>query len=236
MKSSLLAIIISITLTGCINTPPHYERIAGAFLQSKGESKETIEKLTTRSPLTAEEAERLVTYDNISVLNLLGSNPGTPYPILEKLSKHGCFEVRTGVASNRKAPLELLLSLRTKNKSTTVNTILVMNPQIPKEILQEMYDNKETTLCFFVGNPNCPEAIMRFAATKGDGFDRRCLVENPNLPVDLFELLKNDPDPSTRVNLGANPKIPRHILEELKNDPNEIVRRDLRNVKYQNKD
>ncbi len=238
MYKIITAIIICAILTGCFlaNSPPFYGRDARSYLTSKGEDSKIIQKLIEYVPLTKDEAEILFKYNDIAVLHLLGSNQGTPVYILEKLSDHCNFEVRTGVASNENAPLPLLLKLRTKNRYTTENLVLSENPAIPKDILREMYHNNETSLWGLAANPNCPEEIMILAAKSNDWMDRSSIGSNHNIPIELFDILKNDTDSLNLLHLTSNPKIPRSIFneikEKLKNDKDERIRRDIMNMKF----
>ncbi|MFA6292792.1 MAG: hypothetical protein WC637_13475 [Victivallales bacterium] len=218
--------LLCVFIFGCvINSPPFYNEQAKMFLGQHGANYDLIDKLTTYKPLSPEEAGELAKCKDVAVLHLVGYNPGTPLPILQQLARHTNFEVRTGVAANKNAPLDLLLQLRTPNKYTTVNATLASNPKIPTNILQEMSRNGEASINNFLRNPNCPVEFMREAAEKKNSFLTLCMVRNPSLPSDLFELFKNDPLPAVRVNLIGNPSVPLDVLEYLQNDQNEEVQR-----------
>lgn len=217
-----ISLLLALFLYSC-NSPPLYESRARIYLKIKNVSQSVITRLTLRQALTKSEVEMLVQFDYIPVLHLVGANPGTPVEILERLAKHHDFEVRTGVAANNHAPLDLLLPLRTVGEYTTVNSVLATNPQIPQSVLWEMYRNREALLASLAGNENCPQELMREIASKGDWLDRLSLARNPSLPPDLFERLKDDPNKLIRANLARNPSLPPHLFETMKNDPEKMV-------------
>ncbi len=199
-----LLMALAVTLAAC-NAPPLYEKRAREFLAKQGVSSSVIARLEERRPPTADEAAALTQYDNIAVLHLVGNNPGTPRPLLERLSKHHNFEVRTGVAYNPTTPLDLLLPLRTPGQYTTVNEHLARNPQIPQEILWEMYRNGEAQRISLGMNPNCPREIMVEIVTSGNEGERTWLAANPNLPPELMDRLEKDPSELVRKFLAQNP-------------------------------
>jgi hypothetical protein len=222
-----IALLLALFLCSC-NSPPHYALRAEAYLKMKNVSQSVITRLTQRQALTKNEVEMLVQFDYIPVLHLVGANPGTPVAILEQLAKHHHFEVRTGIAANQHAPLDLLLPLRTMGEYTTVNRALASNSRIPQIVLWEMYRNHEAGLTSFASNENCPQELMREIASKGNWLDRQCLARNPSLPPDLFERLKDDPNKLVRANLAMNPSLPPPLFEKMKNDPEKMVQNYLR--------
>lgn len=205
MKRIVLA-SMALLLGGCpMNTPPMYERDARVFLQSQGVEAELVTKLTRHEILTAAEVARLQDYDNVAVKHLLGANLGTPPELLTTLAKHSNFEVRTGVASNPKAPLPVLLSLRVPGRYDTVNLVLSGNPMLPQKVLREMYNTGEAGVLGLARNPNLPEDMMRAIDERGDSLVRSTLARNPNLPRDLLE--KYLDDETLRNNARANPQV-----------------------------
>lgn len=203
---ALLPLLLGIW-SGCsANEPPLYEKQAREFLWKKGASNDVIDKLTKGKPLTSAEAEQLAKYENTAVLHLLGGNASTPQPIVDKLSRHTDFEVRSGVAANPNASTELLLNLRTVGKYTTVNTMLARNPRIPQTVLWDMHRNGEALLSSFAMNPNCPPELMREISAKGDEIDRAWLATNPNLPEDVAQKLAQDRSQMVRSYFEMNPK------------------------------
>jgi hypothetical protein len=202
---ALLPLLVGIWFGCSANEPPSYERQAREFLWKKGVPNDLVDKLTKGKPLQPAEAEQLAQYENTAVLHLLGGNPGTPQPIVAKLSRHTDFEVRSGVAVNPNASTELLLTLRTVGKYTTVNSMLARNPRIPQNVLWEMHRKREAHMADLAMNPNCPQELMRTIAAKGNDIDRAWLATNPNLPADLAKTLANDSSPMVRGHFESNP-------------------------------
>jgi hypothetical protein len=160
---SLLTLDVCMLISGC-NKPPAYEHDARSFLARNGVSGGVINRLVRREPLEASEVDALAQYENVAVLHLLAANPSAPEKILRKLAKHSNEEVRTGVASNQTAPLALLLALRSKGLYSTINEHLASNPQVPEDVLYEMYQGREASDRSFVISPNCPVDIMHKVA------------------------------------------------------------------------
>ena len=208
---------------GC-NEPPLYEKHAREFLRTQGISNDIIEKLTARQPLEPDVAEQLLRYENVGVLHLLAANPGTPQAIIDRLARHKNFEVRTGVASNPNVSLDLLLSLRTPGKYTTVNAVIARNPRLPQAIIWEMHKNGEAGYLYFGMNPNCPADLMREIGAKGDWLARGWLAQNPNLPEDVVQKLARDKREDVRMRLTFNPNLPEDVLQTLARDSSKLVR------------
>ncbi|MCW8964571.1 MAG: hypothetical protein OQL16_12305 [Gammaproteobacteria bacterium] len=198
-----VVLILGLTIIGC-NAPPLYNKNAREFLQEQGFEKDVISKLTTRQPLDAGIAEQLSQYENINVLHLLGANPGTPPYIIDRLAKHEHFEVRTGVATNPNAPLELLLSFRSKGEYTSVNNALARNPRLSPSTIWEMYENGEAGHVSFGLNPNCPPKLMRIIANEGNETARAWLATNRNLTGDVMQKLAQDESKLVRNYLARN--------------------------------
>ena len=197
---------IAVLLSGCpMNTPSTYPRDARLYLQSHGVEAGLITKLTRHETLTATEVARLQDFDNVAVQHLLGANLGTPAALLATLAKHPNFEVRTGVASNPKAPLAVLLSLRVPGRYETVNNVLSGNPMLPQKVLREMYRTGEAGVLGLASNPNLPEDMMRAIDKEGDALAHSTLARNPKLPRDLLE--KYLADKTLRNSALANPQI-----------------------------
>lgn len=188
-----------------VNAPPLYEARARAFLEKRGVAADLIARLEERRPLRAAEAHALARYDDVAVLHLVGNNAGTPREVLERLSRHVDFEVRTGVAYNASAPLELLLPLRTPGQYSTVNETLARNPRLPQELLREMVRNGEAQRVSLAMNPNCPREIMAEIAASGNDLERTWLAANPGLPPELVRRLEADPLELVRRRLAENP-------------------------------
>lgn len=190
--------------------PPAWERDARAFLVQNGTRSDVIDRLVQRRPLTVNEVREMARYNNVAVLHLLAENPGVPENMLRKFAMHSNLDVRTGVAANRSAPLDLLLALRTPGKYSTLNEHIACNPQVPSHVLMEMYRNGEASDRSFVINQNCPTEIMRTVARVGRDIDRAWLATNPNLPDDIIQGLSRDPSSMVRNHLATNPKSPKH--------------------------
>ena len=206
----MLVATATIAMSGCsFNTPPLYHQRAESYLNIWRVSPVTIKKLINGhlpgNSLTEREARDLSRSWSVPVLHLVGANPGTPPDILKKLASHGNFEVRTGVAGNANAPLDLLLSLRTIGQYTTVNHYLAGNAAIPQQVLEEMYRNGEAGPVAFAINANLPVQIMAKIAHSEDLLARTHLAANPGLPEDLKDLLEKDSSESVRAYLATNP-------------------------------
>ena len=219
----IILLLLLALLAGC-NEPPQYAEHAREFLRAQGISSDIIEKLTTRQPLEPAEAEQLSRYENVGVLHLLGENPGTPQAIIDRLARHENFEVRTGVASNPNLPLDLLLSLRTPGKYTTVNAVVARNPRLPQAVIWEMHKNGEAGYLYFAMNPSCPRELMREIAAKGDSLARGYLAENPNIPDDILQGLAQDKDEDVRMRVTFNRNLPAGVACLLVQDQSELVR------------
>lgn len=200
----ILPVVLLLALAAC-NEPPLYPTRARDFLQEQGVAEATIERLVRRRPLAVAEVELLSGYDNVPVLHLLGANPATPEPLLRRLGAHSNFEVRTGIAGNPRAPVDLLLGLRTKGKYTTVNEVLARNPRLPEDVIREMRRNGEAQDLGFAMNPALPEDLMREIAGSDKELTRHWLARNPSLPDDVIGRLANDPAPFVRKGLERNP-------------------------------
>ncbi len=202
---AVLAIVLSIlSVPGC-NEPPLYRQRARAFLEQQNVAPATIAKLVEIRPLTGRESAMLAQFDSVPVLHLLGANPSLPRPMVERLAKHPDYEVRTGLATNPKAPLELLMGFRTPGRYTTLNNSLARNPRIPKAILWEMYENGEAGLTSFALNPNSPTRLLFRIADEGSEVDRAWLATNPSLPEALMSRLERDGSRVVRRYLETNP-------------------------------
>jgi hypothetical protein len=198
-------------LTGCLsNAPPMYGRDARQFLQAQGVEAELIDRLTRHETLTAEEVAGLAGYENIAVKHLLGANLGAPPEFLAELARHPHLEVRTGVASNPRAPMEVLLSLRVPGRYDTVNLALSGNPMLPQSLLREIYENGEAGLLGLARNPNLPEDLMYAIDRRGDSLELAHLARNPRLPRDLLDKYLADNRPEIRnaaqVNAQLDPR------------------------------
>ena len=233
-RSSVLLLLLPL-FAGC-NEPPLYETHTHEFLQAQGVSSDLIEKLTTRQPLTSDEAEEISRYEHIGVLHLLGENSGTPQAIIDRLARHSNFEVRTGVAANPSVPLALLLSLRTPGAYTTVNAAIARNPRLPQAIIREMHKNGEANSLDFGMNPNCPPELMREIAANWDSFTRGELAQNQNIPEDVIHTLAQDKSEDVRMRLTFNPNLPEDVVEMLARDHSQLVRDHAkRNPRYNRK-
>ena len=207
MRLLILVSVVSL-LVGCpVNTPPMYSRNARAFLLAQGVEAALVKKLTDHEILTDAEVERLQDYDNVAVKHLLGANLGTPPELLTALAKHPNFEVRTGVATNPKAPLAVLLSLRVPGRYDTVNLALSRNPMLPQKLLREMYNTGESDVLGLAMNPNLPEDLMRAIDKTGDSHARSTLARNARLPRDLLDKYLADATPTIHSSAQVNPQI-----------------------------
>lgn len=214
MRRSVIVVSIALLLAGCpVNTPPMYSREAREFLQAQGIEAALIRKLTDYEILTSVEVVRLQGYDNVAVKHLLGANLGTPPKLLVTLAAHPSFEVRSGVASNPRAPLALLLSLRVPGRYDTVNLALSRNPMLPQNLLREMYNTGEAGVLGLAMNPNLPEDLMRAIDKASDWLAQATLARNPKLPRDLLDKYLADDRPAIRnsaqVNAQINPRYKR---------------------------
>lgn len=200
----LLSISISTLLLAGCNAPPMYEGNARAFLQAQGVDAALSEKLSRHETLTEAEVVMLQGYENIAVKHLLGANLGTPPELLAELARHPDFEVRTGVASNPKTPMAVLLSLRTPGRYTTLNGALSGNPMLPQKLLREMYNAGEAEVLDLATNPNLPEDLMRAIDKKGDWLAHSQLASNPKLPRDLLDKYLADKNEAVRGRAQSN--------------------------------
>jgi hypothetical protein len=198
-------LVVLVVNTGC-NSPPLYESKARRFLESRKVPSETIEKLVTRQPLETSEVTRLMQFTDIAVLHLVGSNPGTSEELLRRLAQHRNLEVRTGVAGNANAPLELLLRLRVKGRYDTVNEYLASNPKIPSEVLLDMKRRNEAGYGSFARNSNCPREVMGEILRKGSEIEKAWLAANPNLSDEHAQRLSKEPSNIIRNYLAQNPR------------------------------
>lgn len=221
----IILLLLLVLFAGCLpNEPPQYETRAREFLRAQEISNEIIEKLTTTQPLDPDVAEQLSHFENVGVLHLLGRNPGTPQAILDMLARHKNFEVRTGVASNPNLSLDLLLSLRTPGKYTTVNAAVAQNSRLPQAVIWEMHRNGEAGYLYFAMNTSCPQELMREIAAKGDWLARGYLAQNPNIPEDIVQKLAQDKSDDVRMRLTFNPNVPAAIVCLLNQDKSQLVR------------
>lgn len=203
MKRLISIIISTLLLAGC-NAPPMYEGNARAFLQAQGVDAALSKRLSKHETLTEAEVVILQGYENIAVKHLLGANLGTPPELLAELATHPDSEVRTGVASNPKTPLAVLLSLRTPGRYTTVNTWLSGNPMLPQKLLREMYNTGEAGMLELATNPNLPEDLMRAIDENGDWLAHSQLARNPKLPRDLLDKYLADKNEAVRGSAQSN--------------------------------
>lgn len=206
MKTILPIIVLFLLLSSCGNEPPLYQMRAKEYLRSKGVSEDLIIRLSNREDISASEAERLSAYPNVPVLHLLASNPSTPEKILLKLIDHSSFEVHTGLVSNPSTPIDIVLKFRTKGEYTTVNDYISRNPNLPAEILIEMYNLGEIGKTGPALNPNCPKILLWRIFNEGTPADHAWLATNPNLPKELINKLENSGDSVVQQHLLTNPK------------------------------
>ena len=206
MRRLIVIVSVALLVPGC-NAPPMYESNAREFLRAQGVEAELVEKLSNYTALTPDEVLRLQVYENVAVKHLLGSNLGTDPELLTALAKHPDLEVRTGVASNPKAPMTVLLSLRSPGRYTTVNAVLSGNPMLPQTLLREMYSNGETTSVSLASNPNLPEDMMRAIDKAGGYLEIPTLARNPALPRDLLDKYLADQSEMVRGSAQSNPQI-----------------------------
>lgn len=199
-----LTALLLVALSAC-DDPSLYEMNAREFLETKGVDIEIIERLTMRMPLDGALLGTLARYGNISVLHLVGENPGTPGQLLAQLAGHDSLEVRTGVAVNPNTPLDALLKLRMPGRYTTQNNALARNPALPPSVLLEMYRSGEAGAISLGMNPNSPPELLRSIASGGTELDRSWLATNPGLPEDVARLLADDPSRMVREHLQNNP-------------------------------
>lgn len=187
-----LLLLAALGLSGC-NEPPLYETRARDFLEGHDVPAATIERLVRRQPLSEAEISQIAAFRKvIPLLHLLGANPATPETMLRQLAEHPSFEVRTGIAGNAQAPLDLLLSLRVRGSYHTVNHYLARNPAVPQDILMDMYRSGEATELGFAMNPNCPPELMASISTSDHELTRYWLARNPGLTEPLRRSLMKD--------------------------------------------
>lgn len=214
MKRLIIIVSVALLILGC-NAPPMYEKNAREFLLAQGVEAELVEKVANYKVLTPDEVLRLQVYENVAVKHLLGSNLGTHPELLTALAKHPNFEVRTGVASNPKTPMTVLLSLRSPRRYTTVNAALSGNPMLPQKLLREMYNNGETSSVSLASNPNLPEDMMRAIDKAGGYIEIPTLARNPKLPRDLLDKYLADKSEMVRGSAQSNAQInPRYKRPE----------------------
>ena len=125
------------------------------LLEKNGFGEDLIIRLIERKQPSSEEVEKLSHFENIAVIHLLSSNPSIPQSLIHRFSQHKSFEVRTGIASNPKTPLNVLQVLRTPGKYTTMNDYIARNPNITSDLLWEMHRNGEARYTSLGLNPNC---------------------------------------------------------------------------------
>jgi hypothetical protein len=183
-------------------------------LGNKGTDPELIQRLVSKGPLSAKEAESLLADASIPVLHLLASNPTTPQPILLQLAKHKNFEVTTGLVINPATPIDIVLSFRTPGKYTTVNDAIIRNPNVPDKVFVEMFDARETGYVSPALNPRCPTDIQWRIYREGGQIAQAWLAANPNLQPELMERLAADNDPLVMQYLRTNPAYRAHILSQ----------------------
>ena len=200
----LIAGILSLTLGAC-NGPPLYQSRATEFLRGHGIEEDLIQRLVNRRDISSDEADRLATFSNIPVLHFVAANPSTSKALLYRLAKHSSFEVHTGLVSNPSAPLDLVLSFRTPGKYTTVNDAMARNPNLPSNLIREMYVQGEIGRVSPALNPNCPPEIMWRIYNEGSSVDRAWLATNPNLPAALMARLETSSDKVVKDYLRTNP-------------------------------
>lgn len=200
----LMIATVMLIVVGC-NKPPLYQTHARVYLVQQKVDDNVIKKLLAIKPLAEAETTMLSQFDNVPVLHLLGANPSISRQLIYKLARHSSVEVRTGVAINPNAPLDLLISFRTPGKYTTLNNSLARNPRITKKMLREMYDNGEASLTSFGLNPNTPIKLMQKIAAEGKEIDRAWLATNPGLTEELILILEKDNSRIVRNYLQTNP-------------------------------
>jgi hypothetical protein len=204
IRIHVLFAVCCLALCGC-NEPPLYHSKAEEFLNNEGVPSDLIQRLQSQRPLSEEEATQLQAFRNIPTLHLLASNPTTPQNILVDLSKHSSFEVHTGLVSNPSTPLDVVLGFRDKGRYTTVNDYMARNPNLPPEILIEMFNAGETGLVSPALNPNCPPEIMWKIFNRNDRIANVWLATNPNLPEELVVRLAELDDSLIMQRLRSNP-------------------------------
>ena len=144
----------------------------------------------------------------------IAMNPATPLPLLERLARNGCPEVREGVAANPNAPPSLIDPL-CRDADAKVRRSAANHPSATPAVLRALVSDPEKWLRLAVAaHDNTPEDALVALAADRDGAVAHDLASRESLPVAIARRVAYHPF-ALRYHTAAHPSLPPSVLEEL---------------------
>lgn len=189
---------------------------------------------------------KLADNDDSYTRYLVADNPNCPQAILVKLSTDKDISVRRTVARNPKCPAAILEKLASDEKDILNNIRAAKKKNCPSDVLKKLAENDDWEVCYavakhpncpvealvnlarrdidsavwsaVVGNPNCPESLIRELALSGY---KRSLAAaaSKRCPADILALLADDVQPYVRKTVAKNPNCAAEVFAKLAEDP-----------------
>jgi pentose-5-phosphate-3-epimerase len=172
--------------------------------------------------------------DNANVRGSLAQNPClTAEQFLQLFNDHdfanySSSEVRGQLASNSSTPVHLLEALAA-DYTLDVASDLVGNPSCPEHLLREFANTdgpviKLSRVRGAVGNVACPKDLLAALSTHRFKEIRDSVAFNPSTPSEILKNLATDVETRVRVSVALNDNSPTSILEQLSRDRHKDVR------------
>ena len=154
-------------------------------------------------------------------LGAVARHPNVDMPTLLLLAEIPNPSVQSGVASQRKTPVEILRRLSLENNQW-IKLSLARNPNTPTDILHDLANSSDDLIRSEVaGNPNASAEDLRMLAKKF----QRSVAGNPGAPADVLNDFADStsqnplsPDFSIRSTLVQNPNLSARALSTLAKD------------------
>jgi hypothetical protein len=144
----------------------------------------------------------------------VGSNPNTPFNLLEQLVQDGNNEVRQAIASNPNIPtefLERLLEQVAQDENHILREFVAKHPNTPVSLLLEVtltFGAQESTpvLSRFLVllNSQTPAKVLAKYYRSEFWLERYAIAQNSNTPIDTLKALALDANRIVRAAAKAN--------------------------------
>ena len=169
-------------------------------------------------------ARKYSTYEDVTIRELVASNPNTPDYVLEQLAEDEEPIVVMEVAANPNTP-EYVLRQLADTDNFWVKAYLIYNPSVPKDVLQKFLQDVDEAIIVDTLEAH-PELILPNLdrlIRKGSCKVKEFLAKLDFIPEQVSQLAKEDCI-EVRIAIARNFNAPEKILGELSKDESSLVR------------
>lgn len=180
-------------------------------------------------------------------------NPQTPVEVLSTLTQDEDFWVRLALVGNRQTPIETLSALAQdedwqvrekaawtarmpvealyrlvrdedeEDEGPAVRLALIVNPQVPIDLLWHLAQNKDATICAearkaIVQHKQVPAEMLLDLAQAEEAEIRQTIAQNERTPTQALQILAREQDETIRQAVASNPQTPVDVLLSLAQD------------------